>query len=251
MGSFTKYRNAVLKYSVIKTSQKTKKEHEELEKKFIAQALGETTTSTKASHPTKQEIFISKLYRGLIEVHTSLESLKAFEVYISRFPYSKTTISRSQYLRFIIESYLHEFYILKERTNAYLTTVVRAYRSDYRHSIYVSKTKPLFKAIPNIFDNLLKARGGHVHQSRYTDNDLDKLDALELYKTLGTDLDNVFYILSEDHYKEIRKKWKGIITSNNESVDKVCDLIFGVLYTIVCTKSGNIRHPRIKKPNDQ
>ncbi len=221
----------------------------EVEESFIAQALGNTVKKQSRTGLTDKERFLFKIYHGLIELHSSLESLEAFEIYIGRFPYPGTSIKKSQYLRFIIESYLHEFYILKERTKTYITNVGRAYKNDYRHAEIMRKTKPMFKLIPDLFDDLLNARGVHVHQSRYTDSDLDRLDALELFKTLGTDMDDLFETLYQDHYKETRKKWKRIIQKKNNSLMAVFDAIFYVLYTIVCTKNGNVRYPRVNKPN--
>lgn len=249
MGAYEKYRDTVLKFAVTRTKPQTKRESRELEKSFIDKALGKPVTKQSFSTLTEKEQFLSKLYQGLIELHSSLESLEAFEIYIGRFPYSGTSIKKSQYLRFIIESYLHEVYILKERTKAYITNVGRAYKKDYRHTEILNKTKPMFKLIPELFDDLLNARGVHVHQSRYTDTDLDRFDALGLFKTLGTDADDGFAVLYHDHYKETRKKWKRIMQKKNNSLMVVFNAIFYVLYTIVCTEKGNVRYPRVNKPN--
>lgn len=184
MGAYTDYRDTVLRRSVQLTRPKTVREKRESGRNFINHAFGVPVNSKSFEKPTKNQIFLSKLNQGLIEIHSSIEALKAHEIYIARFPYSNTSIKKSQHLRHVIESYLQEFYILKERTLAYITAVGRAYRKDYRHAEILKKTRPLFPLVPKVFDNLLNARGVHVHQSRYTDSDLDRLDALELFMTL-------------------------------------------------------------------
>lgn len=247
MNGYSTYLNTVIKISV-KTARSDKrkysKELDEVFKNHFFDLGGPTTLKREL---TKNEIVTSKLFYGFIEIHRSYERLKDHEIYISSFPYSRSSLSRVGHLSYNVENYLNEFYILKERTKAYLTTVGRIYKNDKRHSDILKHTKIMFNAIPQVFDDLIQARGSHVHQRRYTDSDFDRLTTMELLSVHGGDDFEMLSVLYNVEYKKLRKKWKEIIMNKNKSLLKVLDLIFETLHPHIFTKSGNIRFPHANK----
>ena len=70
---------------------------------------------------TPHDIFFSKLMVGFNEIYDSYSSLLDIQVYIDRFPYCKTRVSKTRYIAYHMENYFNEVYILKERLNAYCT----------------------------------------------------------------------------------------------------------------------------------
>ncbi|MFC2076287.1 hypothetical protein ACFLT7_04310, partial [candidate division KSB1 bacterium] len=72
---------------------------------------------------TKEDHLFSKIFFGFIEIRESYEALLDFEVYFARYPYRNTRISLVRHIRFCVESYLNEIYILKERMVSYLNII--------------------------------------------------------------------------------------------------------------------------------
>jgi hypothetical protein len=70
---------------------------------------------------TRSEQIGMDLFAGFNEISHSYDTLLDIEVYVARFPYANTRITRSGHLRFIIEAYLHESYTLGERLKTYPT----------------------------------------------------------------------------------------------------------------------------------
>lgn len=240
------YLNAVLNLFGRQIKKTPKKYSERLNESLINDLLDLDGPRKIQRHFTKEDMFVSKLFFGIQEIYDSIERLKTYEIYTGRYPYSNTTISKSQHLRTNIENYLGEFYLLKERVNSYLTTIGRLYRKDPRHKKILGFTRPLFKIIPSVFDSFLKARGIHVHQRRYTDKDIDRLNLLEFYDSHASDILPYVDILYENHYKETRKKWKNLVKTTNGQIKVALDLCFENIHPLIFTKNGNARYPRQK-----
>ncbi len=135
MSGFNTYLTTVIKVSVKSAYPDKKKPSKELVEVFNNHLFNLDGPITLERTLTEKEIVISKLFYGFLEIHRSYERLKDHEIYINSFPYSKTSLSRVSHLNYCVENYLSEFYILKERIKAYLTTVGRIYKNDKRHSV--------------------------------------------------------------------------------------------------------------------
>ena len=90
---------------------------------------------------TPSEVFFSKLHDGFSEISDSYYCLLEIEIYIGRFPYRNTSISKTRHLAYHMENYLNEIYILRERLNNHFTTIGRLYRKDKKTSRYTKNHK--------------------------------------------------------------------------------------------------------------
>ena len=135
--------------------------------------------SVSVKRYTERERVIVRLFKGTREVLEAYEALRNIPVFIRRFPFVGTNISRLSYLRFVIESYLNEMYLLAQRLKAYLNTVTKIYkRSERRNQIKVVVDR-LSAYISKSLEGVLAIRGAHVHESRYEDKDFRVLSLLE------------------------------------------------------------------------
>jgi len=150
-------------------------------------------------------------------------------------------------MKYHIENYFHEVYILRERLREYVTTVGRLYRKDPNHADILKQTKPLFSLIKDVFDGIVTTRSSHVHKRRFKDEDLDRLSTLEMLVEYGGEELSFFENLLETDYKKIRKKYKKTFADNNAEIKKVLDLYFETLYKIVTTKDGKLNYPKAIK----
>jgi len=226
-------------------SQKDKlKDDPEFQKVFMNHLLGLPGPKQLEREFTPADHFFSLLYNGFREISDSYYSLLDIETYIGRFPYSKTKISKVRHMSYHIECYLNEVYILKERLKAYITKVGRLYRNDPKHSDVLKKTRVLFPLINGAFDNIVKARGFHVHKSRFKDDDLDRISSLEFFAQHGGEELRLLRNLFKLDYRIIKKKYKKTLVNNNKEIRKLLDACFDILYEVVTLQDGKLHCPK-------
>jgi hypothetical protein len=194
---------------------------------------------------SKKEIFLRELVHGYVEICDSYKSLKDIQIYIGRFPYRKAGISRVGYLHYHIANYMNEVYILGGRLKDYMKKIGKLYRRDIRHQKILKLTKPIFKLVYNTLSGITKTRGAHVHESRYKDEDLKRLNLLELLtQNDGVDFIEQLPDYYNLEYKKIRRKWKKIIKQNNEELRKLFSIYFDVLLMILFNNDGTLIYPQ-------
>ncbi|MFA5107845.1 MAG: hypothetical protein WC497_06030 [Patescibacteria group bacterium] len=180
-----------------------------------------------------KEQFTVKLFRPFSEILNSLEAIQNIPVYISRFPY-KQNVSRCGYLRYHIENYLNELYILVQRYAYNLNVIDRIYKkTTLKQDVNLSTTK-LRNLIKNTFNKSIFVRGSHVHQIRYSDNDVDRLSLIDTY--LRSDdkyFTNIMKLLYKTAYSEIRSKWKKQMEKNFIYIKKFNEIYFNILSRVL------------------
>ena len=235
---------------IIEVAQKTlepmilpildKKRNLELENVVHNQMYGIDGPTSLSRNPSNEEKYVGKIWSGFIEIYESFERLQDTEIYLRRFPLSKTSVTKEKYLRFHIEAYLHEIYIFKERLKSYLTVIQRQYKNtEYEEAI--KETLEIAKRkITDGMSNIIKIRDKHVHQFRFTDKRLERLSLLEFsYKNLGEDY-KYLYDLS---YRETKKYWLGVIRRNKEHIAILLDRYFYIIKPVIFDKKGKLRYP--------
>lgn len=193
---------------------------------------------------TSSDIFFSNIYRGYREIIDSYYCLLDIEVYIGRFPYSRTSISKTRHLSYHMENYLSEVYILRERLKPYFTKVGRLYKKDTSHKSILHKTRPLFTVVSESFKGIIATRGSHVHRTRFYDEDLDRLSSQEFLSAHGNDELVVIKNLFKIEYRIVRRRLKDTLKNNNKQIKILLDACFDVLYEIVTDQQGKIRYPK-------
>jgi len=244
MNGFEKYSRLFVEKAKKLLDEEKLAEDPEYKEAFINHLLGLKGPKQLERKNTPADVFFSAIYNGYVEISTSYYCRLDIEIYIGRFPYSNTKISKSRHLLYNFENYLHEVYILKERLLTHLTKVGRLYRKNPNHNDILKTTKPLFKAIRKVFKGIIITRGAHVHKARFYAHDLDRLNSLELlvqHDAKELQMLKNFYKLD---YSAIRRKYKNIIKDNNKGIKDLLDLYFDVIYTIVTDPKGNFDYPK-------
>ena len=186
--------------------------------------------------PDKSLFIGNKLFRGFSEIYTTVESLRNIEKYVRRFPYRDMRISRLDYLKYHIESYLNEVYILKERMVTYNKVIARAYRKSENAEQVKKELAQSSKLVSDSLKNIVEVRGTHVHEHRYTDPDLDRLSTLELLSNSDMQEAEIFNSFFIEEYKKIKKKWINTIRVNNSTVEQIINLFSKTL--LECITNG-------------
>lgn len=190
----------------------------------------------------KRSFFANKIFRPLSEILKSLEVIENISVYIRSFPYKRQGISKESFLRYHIENYLNELYILKLRLERYLKILSRAYKRTKRNDAINKAVESLSSFVQKSFEGYKTTRGYHVHQHRYTDNDLDRLTTLFLFSRSKEKWGNTVRLLFKLTYRDIRRKWLKKIESDIKGIQKLLEIYFEALIPVI-SENGKIIYP--------
>jgi len=196
--------------------------------------------------PLAWEVWYSqRLAKPFSAICKSHETLQDIEVYVRRFPFRGTRVSRVTYLRHNIEVYLQEVYVLRQRMIDFLNSLEKDYAESSQGVSFKKLNAPFCREIKTRLKPIIEARGDHVHGWGYDDKRLSRLDTLELLanyssrkKTGHRKLKVVYRILHEDVYKAERKQWSKLLHQWNEAIGKLLDEYFRSLDCIVFPHSG-------------
>lgn len=192
--------------------------------------------------PTPKEIYLKRIFDGFSEIHSSYEALTDIEIYINRFPFAETSVTKPRYLRYHVENYFNEMYLLKKRLLAFLTITGRSFRKDPRYSVVLAVTRPLFKIVSDSLEKVVDIRGRHVHQKRYSDSQIDRLELMDLLSKSTKKDDGLAAALKpfyQFEYRKIRSEWKAQIKRNNETVNKLLMIYSDNLHPILFSPEKN------------
>ncbi len=198
-----------------------------------------------SSPPTRRDhVFIGRLFLEFNEIVSSYLSLKDIEIYIRRFPYRDTGVSPLRYMKYHIESHLNEIYIFKERFERHLTFIQRRYRKSTISEDVSEATENIRTIMSASLKDIISIRGEHVHERRFSDKDLERLEFLEMLTKNETEHD--FLLMSYDlAYKEIRKKWVRRITQYNDAIKLIFDRNCQKLHAVLFDDNGDFIFPDV------
>lgn len=165
---------------------------------------------------TEEETRFMRLFEAFTEISASYEAILDTRVYVGRFPFARTRISRSRYLAQQIAVYFNEIYILKER----LIEFAKLMKESFRHGPFKARVDavvtPVFKRVSHSLAEITATRGSHVHDRRYTDSDLHMLDFYDLMHRTGRQEFEYDYKI---HYALARSKWIKVIDDNESALE--------------------------------
>ncbi len=215
----------------------TKEEHEILGKRIRESLIGKKNKEyTQILGPnTEQSQFIEIMFRKYIEVVYSYETMEMIAVFVRQYPnyqsYKSNRITKTKYLKYHIENYFNEVYIFNLRLNALLRQVEKCSKEkgiqDERNDLKKLKT-----TIKTTLNNLTLIRGGHVHKKRYSDEEIDQLESLELY-TQGGELKEKLEWFKNLQYRFFRNNWHKTLINNNKELNKLARFVADEISEIV------------------
>jgi len=189
---------------------------------------------------TRGEQYIQRLCSLTMEVIGSYEALRGVEVYLSRLPFTRAGIAPSRYIRLQIESYFNEMYILYERMKKFTIKIGREVRKDPGAAPVDERVKYVLGEINRIFKPLLQLRGRHVHEERYDDAELTRLELLEMLakKDRNTFVPHMRRATRAAHANALK-----FVKDTNTLLSVRLDRFFEFFEGLLFTKDGSIRLP--------
>lgn len=192
---------------------------------FASAYLNPASKKRKAGeqHELPTDGQFSSIFYGFTEITSALDALWLTELLIGAAPPRAKGIEKDHYLQFLVGAYLQEIYILEQRLTAYAKKISRLYRkptlpSAARRIVY----EPL--------ERIINTRGAHVHTHRFTDQHLDTVSTMALFRRLGHQLGDDL----DFEYALARREWKKRIKTNNESTRLLVDLYCKLLRSVMC-----------------
>ncbi|MBE9501105.1 MAG: hypothetical protein KAX23_05630 [Dehalococcoidia bacterium] len=167
---------------------------------------------------------ISSAFEALEHAAIFIESVPGFEDYEGR------GITREGYLRYHVEHYLEQNYVLLNRVTGFLDWLKKELYKEGRIQD-CERILELKSEFIRCMDNPKQVRGAHVHAERFEDDQLSILGFFELASTISEDEElKLTAILSSELAKE---QWSKKIKDNNRDLKKVLDWLFEQLTSVV------------------
>ena len=192
---------------------------------------GPTVVNHKSSR--RDKFIANKIFRPMSEIITTIWSIENIAVYVRTFPHKRQNVSRLSYLRYHIENYLNEIYILQTRLISYLNTLEKTYRKSEQGPKISEIIGPLCTFIYSSLKSYNAARGSHVHVLRFSDEEIDRLSTLDLLSTGDDDFGNLMKNIFLSSYRAARKKWADKILRDSIEINKLLDVYFEVLTKVL------------------
>lgn len=203
----------------------------------------------KINHSPKALFIANRLFRPMSEIFSTMEIIENIPIYMSSFPYAKSKISKLNYIKYHLENFMNEVYILEKRLCAYFKLIERAYRKEANANHIKEVLKQTSKYVLDSLKIIRSLRGAHVHKLRYSDDDLEQLSTLELlsiYKDkVGGEEDLPFYYhpgYFDTQYKTIRKEKVKTIKDIIEKLWDILERCFEAMLSVI-SKDGEIIYP--------
>jgi hypothetical protein len=199
---------------------------------------------------TPYEIFVIELFDAFSELCQAYENV-LLVAELARLRFQKNSrITRLQYLTFVVESSLNEFYIFTERLEIFLTRIQRKYKKDPKFAslqVFIPKALDIVK---KSLQPTLRVRGAHVHERRFSSSDekIKRVGTLELLVVSGgmKHFRPIYRKAMSEAYRHIIQQTK-IHAGNAKAVS---DSVLKNLARDLIDGSGQLRYPsNIKRPN--
>lgn len=181
----------------------------------------------KRPQPSANERYWIGWMQEFTEINSSIERLNQALVYLTHFPASKDfrfhKLSEADWLRYHIEAYLQETYVLYCRITRFLRKLEKvAIASSDKLGLTLAKN--MRGIFDDAFATAVKTRRGHVHEYRFEDVELRNLDSLVLLTKSG-ELRKL-RILRQLKYLSALEKWRKQLLKNNKELQKLCLILF-------------------------
>jgi hypothetical protein len=196
---------------------------------YLDPAWKSKKVGTELRRPT--DATFEAIFRGYIEISESLDSLDLAERLIGLALPRAKGVNKDKYLNFVVAAYLQDIYILEQRMTAYATKLSRMYRLPKLPSF-------VQEIVYQPLENIIKARGAHVHTRRYVDEHLDAVGTFALFKRVGHDLGQHL----DDEYRTAQLHWKKLVKTNRVQFKQIVDRYFKVIKAAIL-QDGLVKFP--------
>jgi hypothetical protein len=205
---------------------------------------GEPVADPVPAPISAEEKHVMRLFWVFTEIHGCVERLKDCEIYVHRFPFGRSRVTRPAYLQFVVEGHLHEIYLLRERLEILAKTVARLFKRDKSAKQIAKVADILVKFVTQSLSGFTNVRGAHVHQWRYTHQDIERLNLIATLRKakrspFSRPLLPLERIAIEETHARLRKQAK----TWNQRVSHVMEKFFKHLNPVILDGNKEMKLP--------
>ena len=197
----------------------------------VLKSGGPTTVKIKVRR--RDRFIADRIFSPMGEILNAVWAIENIAIYIRSFPYKKQGVSQVSYLQYHIENYLNELYILQARLISYLNILKKVYKKSDQAKEVNKAINPLYNIIKKAFSGYVTLRGAHVHEKRYSDEDIKRLSSLDVLSKGSDEFGRLMKVLFNSNYKAARKKWAGNIARDSKAITKLLEIYFGELKKVL------------------
>jgi hypothetical protein len=246
MSGFVKFQSAIIEAIRAHLRPLSEDDPEALGEDIQNRILGLNGATGVNRNRTEKDQFIANTFLAFLEIANSFETLEDIALYAGRFPFQKTRITPERYLRFHVEAWLADVYILQLRLTSYLKVVERQHEKDPRLPAIRGSFQDLEELLTKTLKGVVEVRGQHVHRVRFSDDDIDRLGYIELL-THGPDdgFLRLMRLLHRRVRRKVKKAWKDRLVTNNKAIPELLDIFFDALFPVVFDeKTKALKYPK-------
>lgn len=191
---------------------------------FAAEYLKPIVQAKKAGEELERatDQMFRDIFSGYTEITATIDALELVETLVSVSPPRSKKIGRDDYIKFLVGSHLQEIYMLEQRMTAYANKISRLYKSPDLPSIVKAIVYEPLEAI-------IRTRGSHVHARRYSDEGLDWVATMALFRRVGHEFGGDL----EFEYKRAQMKWSRQINKNNSDIRAIIEKYFALISAVI------------------
>jgi hypothetical protein len=170
----------------------------------------------------------------VIEVLSCLERLEQSVAYLGLRNNGKILaslgLSESEWMRYHIEMWLHETYMLNKRLLKFLEVMKTktARWNDQKSLAALAEQNSVVRAA---FKKTVDLRGAHVHAERFDDRQFRDLFLLNELITVGHL--NMLRAIQKSFRRKVATKWHERLKRNNKQIVKLCEHVFETVRVIL------------------
>ncbi|QNI32206.1 hypothetical protein H7849_25000 [Alloacidobacterium dinghuense] len=207
-----------------------------LKSQWPDQTKSPPTLGRSALNPS--ELFIVDLFQHFVEIINSVERLRLIAALLGARPGRSPKVNKATYLSFLLESYLQELFVLRERFLLFAKYVKRkSKRLDPRDA---TKLDNLIKLTVTLFERRARQRSNHVHETRYTTDDISHAQGLELIANSPLPKDPIdpaaWRVHADLAYQETRKRLVKEVRKELEAIEKFQNVFFATIQPILAER---------------
>jgi len=184
----------------------------------------------KYPEPSVNERYWGKWFREFQEIDTSVERLQQALVYLTHYPGAKPfrshRLSEAEWIRYHVEVYVQELYILYQRLGRFLRKVDKVAKGA-SDDAGLAMVRALKQAVKDGFSHAVHIRSGHVHEFRLQDEVLSNLD-LALLFSRGPSRKKLPMLRAarQARYAAALNKWRKQMRDKNRDILSACVALF-------------------------
>ena len=205
--------------------------------------------SSPSSQPSaKQNWWRERILTPIASIQSSFELLLDLHVYVGQYPYGGTRISPMAHLRFNVQSYFQEVYVIRQRTIDLLNIAKKEFETRDDGTSVAETCDRLCRDLKPRIEAAIEPRREHVHKWGFNTYSFAWLDAIELVLNANPELldksaRHKFKTFFDEKYSEERQLWSDAFEEANEVIGEILDDCARELKLVFFDTSGQLRYP--------